>query len=319
MTMAGAYSFKFGLIADIQYVDAEDGTDFTGTQVRRYRNSLEVLRGAVKRWSEAEGVEFIAQLGDIIDVKARDNKTSDDDCEKVLKELRKCKSNSLVNIIGNHDLYNFKRDQLDILLNTKRNGDTWYSFKPLASSPLRMIVLDSYDISTIEGTTVDNTQAAFTYLSKHNPNDITKFGGDWSAGLTGLDKRFMPYNGMMGDKQLSWLRDTLSAAEAAGESAVLLSHAPLCPGGCDPICLLWNYQDVLDIIMKSGSVIAVFAGHDHDGGYKLDEGVHHLTLPSPLLCKGDEMAFATIEVFQDSMVVRGEGMRLPKELKIKIV
>merc|ERR1712183_755508 len=112
-----------------------------------------------------------------------------------------------------------------------------------------MIVLDSYDISTIEGTTVDNTQAAFTYLSKHNPNDITKFGGDWSAGLTGLDKR-LPYNGMMGDKQLSWLRETLSAAEAAGESAVLLSHAPLCPGGCDPIFLLWNYQDVLDIIMK---------------------------------------------------------------------
>merc|ERR1711892_645606 len=102
---------RFGVIADVQYVDAEDGTDFTGTQVRRYRNSLEVLRGAVKRWSEAEGVEFIAQLGDIIDVKARDNKTSDDDCEKVLKELRKCKSNSLVIIIGNHDLYNFKRDQ----------------------------------------------------------------------------------------------------------------------------------------------------------------------------------------------------------------
>jgi len=31
------------------------------------------------------------------------------------------------------------------------------------------------------------------------------------------------------------------------------------------------------------------------------------------------MAFATIEVFQDSMVFRGEGMGLPKELKIKFV
>jgi len=310
---------RFGVIADVQYVDAEDGTDFTGVQVRRYRNSLEVLKTAVKRWSEGEGVEFVAQLGDMLDVKARDNKTAIADCDTVLTELKKCKSKSIVNIIGNHDLYCFKREQLAGALNTKTNGETWYSFKPVEHVPLRVIVLDSYDISTIEGSTEENTKAAFTFLSKHNPNDITKFGGDWSAGLTGLDKRFMPYNGMVGAKQLSWLRETLTAAAAAGESAVLLSHAPLCPGGCDPICLLWNYQDVLDVIRESDNVIAVFAGHDHEGGYKLQDGVHHLTFPSPLLCNGDELAFATVEIYQDCMVVRGEGMQLPKELEIKFV
>ena len=310
---------RFGVIADIQFVDAEDGTDFTGVQVRRYRNSLEVLKIAVKRWSEGEGVEFVAQLGDIIDVKARDKGSALEDCETVLSVLKKCKTKGLVNIIGNHDLYCFKRDKLNSLLNTKRDEHTWYSFKPINESPLRIVVLDSYDISTIEGSSEKNTQAAFTFLAQHNPNDITRFGGDWSAGLAGLDKRFMPYNGMVGEEQLAWLRETLAASSSSGESVVILSHAPLCPGGCDPICLLWNYQEVLDVIKESEVVVAVFAGHDHDGGYKVHEGVHHLTFPSPLLCKEDDIAFATVEMYQGCMVFRGEGMGLPKELEMKYI
>jgi len=310
---------RFGVIADVQFVDADDGTDFTGVQVRRYRNSLEVLKIAVKRWSEGEGVEFVAQLGDIIDVKARDKGSALEDCETVLAELKKCKTNSIVNIIGNHDLYCFKRDKLNCLLNTQRDGHTWYSFKPISDNPLRIVVLDSYDISTIEGSSAKNTQAAFTFLSQHNPNDITRFGGDWSAGLAGLDKRFMPYNGMVGEEQLAWLRETMASSAASGESVVILSHAPLCPGGCDPICLLWNYQEVLDVIKEGQVVVAVFAGHDHEGGYKVHEGVHHLTFPSPLLCKGDDTAFATVEMYLGCMVFRGEGMGLPRELEMKYV
>ena len=80
---------KFGMIADIQYVDADDATDFTGKQKRSYRNSLEVVKKAVKRWSEGEGVQFVAQLGDLVDEKARTNGTEVADCEKVLEELHK--------------------------------------------------------------------------------------------------------------------------------------------------------------------------------------------------------------------------------------
>jgi manganese-dependent ADP-ribose/CDP-alcohol diphosphatase len=32
-----------------------------------------------------------------------------------------------------------------------------------------------------------------------------------------------------------------------------------------------------------GTVIAVFSGHDHDGGYAKDEnGIHYIVLPAPL-------------------------------------
>jgi manganese-dependent ADP-ribose/CDP-alcohol diphosphatase len=307
---------KFGIIADIQYVDADDATDFTGKQKRSYRNSLEVVRKAVKKWSNGEGVEFIAQLGDLIDGKAKTNGTEAAACDKVLEELNKCKSKFLINIIGNHDLYNFKRDQLEFLLKTKIDGTTWYSFKPSAASPLRIVVLDSYDVSTIEGTTAENTKAATNFLTKHNHNDISTFGVDWSEGLVGTERRFVPYGGMISSLQLSWVKQTLTAAASAGEAAVILLHTPLCPGACNPLCLLWNYQDVLDIITESGSVIAVFAGHDHDGGYQLLDGVHHFTLPSPLLCLGEELAFATVELFQDRLVVNLEGNRLPQVVDI---
>merc|ERR1712215_283291 len=194
--------FSFGVIADIQYVDAEDATDFSGKQKRRYRNSLEVVKKAVKKWSNGDGVEFVAQLGDLIDGKAKANGTVDADCETVLKELSKCRSKYLINIIGNHDLYNFKRNQLENLLQIMREGSTWYSFKPSVVSQLRIVVLDSYDVSTIEGITETTTQKAVAYLSEMNPNDISSFGVDWSEGLSGTDRRFMPYNGMLSKEQL---------------------------------------------------------------------------------------------------------------------
>jgi len=203
-----------------------------------------------------------------------------------------------------------------MLFNTRRDGNSWFSFKPREECPIRIVVLDSYDISTIEGSKPDNTDAAFKFLSLHNPNYITRFGGDWSAGLTGLKKRFMPYNGMISEDQMKWLKSTLVEAASEKESVIILTHAPFCPSGCDPICLLWNYQEVLNIINGSGNVIAVFPGHDHEGGYKLNERVHHITFPSPLLCRSEEAVFATVELYEDYLMFKGEGKGLPKELQI---
>ena len=64
--------FSFGVIADIQFADADDGQDFKKTVVRRYRNTLTVLHKAVDMWlAQAEDlgypIQLIAQLGDIID------------------------------------------------------------------------------------------------------------------------------------------------------------------------------------------------------------------------------------------------------------
>ena len=59
---------------------------FSGKQKRSYRNSLEVVKKAAAVWRE-NGVEFVAQLGDIIDSRAKEHKGSELECEKVSADL----------------------------------------------------------------------------------------------------------------------------------------------------------------------------------------------------------------------------------------
>jgi hypothetical protein len=47
------------------------------------------------------------------------------------------------------------------------------------------------------------------------------------AGLEGLDRRFVPYNGAVSAQQLAWARDEAGAAHAAGQAVVLLIHTPV--------------------------------------------------------------------------------------------
>ena len=123
---------------------------------------------------------LVAQLGDLLDVKnttneERDGSTSLEAFSKVWSVVSKSTCKDFVNVIGNHELYNFSRTKLDELLDVKRGGsDTWYTFLPVKGSKLRVVMLDPYQVSTIEGSTEENTKSAFDYLRKHNPNDITK-------------------------------------------------------------------------------------------------------------------------------------------------
>ena len=163
-----------------------------------------------------EHVAVVAQLGDLVDVKnttgeggKRDSTTSLEALAKVQSVLSESACKEFVNIIGNHELYNFTRSKLDEVLDVKRGGvNTWHSFLPLADSKVlltggsgqyckrrqcqifanivrtinnieygnqvRLVVLDPYQVSTIEGSTGENTKAAFDYLRTHNANDITK-------------------------------------------------------------------------------------------------------------------------------------------------
>lgn len=61
-------AFRFGVIADVQYADMDDSSNFAGTRTRRYRHSLRVLEEAVAYWNDqVPDAAFVAQLGDLID------------------------------------------------------------------------------------------------------------------------------------------------------------------------------------------------------------------------------------------------------------
>ena len=226
---------------------------------------MNIVREAAETWKEEE-VDFVVQLGDIIDGRAKENKGSVIECCKVLEELQKSDCKFMVNIIGNHELYNFHRGELDKRLGVLRDGFSWYSFKPWESLPLRFVVLDGYDISTIQGMDDEKTSEAKRFLKMHNPNDIDTFGVEWSKGLQGISKRFMPYNGMVGAEQMQWFKETLKKSCEGEESVIILSHIPIHPDAADNLCLLWNYQEVLEVIKAHPCTVAVLAGHDHEVG-----------------------------------------------------
>ena len=108
---------------------------------------------AVDHWNSQGDVLLLAQLGDLVYVKnvKEDGGTerSEDAVAEVKKVLDDCVCKDVVNVVGNHDLYNFRREKLEEVLDVTRGGrKTWHSFSPLAG--FRIVVLDSLHVSTIQ-------------------------------------------------------------------------------------------------------------------------------------------------------------------------
>lgn len=169
----------FGVIADIQYADAEDGYDFGGCRRRYYRQSLAQLRAAVEAWAaERPPLAFVLQLGDSIDGLNARSGAAEGALERVLAALRRLPV-PVHHAWGNHELYNFSRARLAHSgLRSRPAGPAAgpagdcqaYHFSPAAR--LRVVVLDAYDLSTL-GREPDSPryQESLRLLREKNPND----------------------------------------------------------------------------------------------------------------------------------------------------
>lgn len=95
--------------ADIQYCDCDDASNFAGTEIRAYRGSLSQTAQAVAHWN-ACGVDFVVQLGDLIDGQNAgkygaglhfDEPQSEVAFSAVASELAQCRV-PIFHAIGNH-------------------------------------------------------------------------------------------------------------------------------------------------------------------------------------------------------------------------
>ncbi|GBG24184.1 Manganese-dependent ADP-ribose/CDP-alcohol diphosphatase [Hondaea fermentalgiana] len=211
----------------------------------------------------AQGVQTVVQLGDLIDGKNAASKDKKAAFQRVLEEFEGFPD--VHHIIGNHDLYNLTKAELAAVFATTKR-DPYYSFEPC--SGWRGIILDSYELTVIGP---DATKEAEAMLSASNPNDWRKPGVDFQTGLEGAMKRFVPYNGAVGDAQLKWLRAQLAEAHDAGQRVLVFVHIPLHPlaqqAAYRYTCLPWNYHAILSVLESTDAeVAAVFSGHDHSGG-----------------------------------------------------
>jgi len=264
--------FSFGLVADIQYADkATHGA-------RRYRESLGKLARCVAEWNEHR-LAFVVQLGDIIDGNASPEATRRD-LDNVLSVLGGLEA-PMYHVIGNHCL-SMPRSELLKRLHLDRG---YYDF---ARGGWRFIVLDTMDVSVMGWpTSSPNYKAAEAYLKRH--------------------PKARRYNGGVGAEQKRWLVRRLAEAAGAGQHVVVFGHHPLVREASHADLLLWNHEQVAQILERAGCVVAYFCGHDHAGGYARRNGVHYVTLPGLVEAPRGGNAYATVGVYDDRLVIAGTG------------
>lgn len=290
--------FSFSVISDVQYVDAKPGRNYLKTRKRDYRNSLLICKKAGDT-ARLENVSFALQLGDIIDRKNANAKKSSKAINEVLSSFKNIK---LYSVVGNHDLYNFSLNELSQKLKIPFNG--YYHFSPFPG--FRFVVLNTYDFSVINPKTKD---AAYKYLAKYNMNNLDN-KNSWFVGLKGLNRRFVPYNGALSHDQINWFQNILDYSDNENEKVIVLSHQPIHPKSCENSALIWNYRKILDMMIDTNCVIAHFAGHDHSGGLKYDNGILFKTFNSPLEVESDETSWSVVDIYADKMIIRDKGINI---------
>jgi len=121
-------------------------------------------------------------------------------------------------------------------------------------------------------------------------------------------------HGVLGAKQLKWLRATLRQAEDNNERVILFNHYALLESTAK-FRRMKDPQPVLALLNQSNAVVAYFAGHDHVGGYDLHNGIHHLTVKA-MVESPTKSTYATVTVYRDHLKVTGYGDEPSRDLPL---
>jgi manganese-dependent ADP-ribose/CDP-alcohol diphosphatase len=158
---------------------------FAGNVKRHYRGAFRTLERAVDWWrSLRTPPAFIAQLGDLLDGVNVKSGNSVPALEAALEQLERAPCPS-VNIVGNHELYNFDRAALSAASWLRHGDREYYSFAPAAG--WRVVVLDPYQLALI-GLAADDPRRleAVELIARKNPGvHPSGSGGEWFAHVSG--------------------------------------------------------------------------------------------------------------------------------------
>ncbi|MCM8534712.1 MAG: metallophosphoesterase [Lentisphaeraceae bacterium] len=230
-------SFKIGVLADIQYEDADDHKKC------QYRQSLSKLDSAVKTLNSHE-LDFVVQLGDLV------NKNLSS-FSPVLERLEKLTAPTF-HVLGNHDFIveDLEKPTIPFVLNMPSR---YYSFD---QEGWRFIFLDGSDLSLNA-----YPENSHMYKISQKALDQVTSKSEW-------------WNGALSETQMKWLAASLSDAELKQKKVAIFCHFPITP---DSRFTLWNSDKVLELIQSYSSVKCWFSGHHHEGSYSFLEKKHFLT------------------------------------------
>jgi 3',5'-cyclic AMP phosphodiesterase CpdA len=265
--------FRFGIIADVQYCDAEPAGK------RFYRNSPQKLEQCVTDLN-THGLSFTIQLGDFID---RDFHSF----QRVLPIYQSLRGPTY-HVLGNHDFSVASEKKGDVLrcLGLERG---YYDFQV---NGWRFVVLDGNDLS-LHARRKNSPQ----YNRAVELHRALRAAGRSNANT---------WNGGIGAEQMQWLKERLDAAEQAAEKVVLFCHYPVYPEDAHN---LWNCEEIVEVLSSCDHVVAYIAGHNHGGHYGHLDGVHYLTMQG-MVDTPETNAYAVAEVFPNRIEIVGVG-RVP--------
>lgn len=232
-------------------------------------------------------VAFVVQLGDLIDGKGPEAVENLVGATAVLREY----PGPLYHVAGNHCL----GAPLDRYLEETGLDAPYYTF---SINGIRFIVLHGMDINP-ESKPETTSDKARKNLLNHDP---------W-ANL---------YCGAVGEEQIHWLERQLDETRESREQVILFCHFPLLKETSDePHGLLWNHDEVTDVLRRYDNIIACFTGHLHRSAYLKRYGIHFMTM-APFLKRNEPPHYSCgmIELDNASMTVYDQNLDKLHTLKI---
>ncbi len=267
---------SFGVIADLQYCNAAPFKN------RFYRNAIDKLNKAIAVFNDQK-LDFVINLGDMID---RDWESFD----TILPLFNQMKA-PVYHVLGNHD-YEVK-DEKKAEVSSKIGIERYYDF---SLNGWRFIVLDGNEISTFA-----NLPATSEYENAEKLLKSMELAQKINANF---------WNGGVGEKQMAWLRSTLSKAEKENERSIIFCHYPLYPPNKHN---LLNTEEMLSLIKNYKGVKMWLNGHNHDGNYGLFWGVHFLNVKGMVEGQAD-LVFSVVQLYENRIKVVGFGNEISATL-----
>ncbi|MFW5832702.1 MAG: metallophosphoesterase [Pseudomonadota bacterium] len=270
---------RFGLIADPQYAALPPWQD------RHYARSLAKLEAALDELNRHD-LAFVATLGDVID---RDWASFADILPIYERARHPCRF-----VLGNHD-FAVASERLAEVPAALGLDQRYGSF---AIAGIRFVLLDSTETSLFahpQGSPA-HQQAEATLRALEEAGAINA----------------QPWNGGMGDVQARWLAEELGGAASRGERVVVLSHYPVFPSNAHN---MWGDAELVTRLTASGTVVAHFSGHNHDGNYGVVGGTHFVNLTG-MVETADTNAFAIVDLHADRLEIRGFGREPTRSLAL---
>ena len=260
----------FGIITDIHF----------STHRRRSATAINAVAD-LRLWVEKckkKKVDFLLQLGDLIKGTEQYKWQELHQSSSILSEF----SGTIHHVIGNHCLAIPRRE----LLTALEMPCAYFSFK---DKGFRFIVIDGMDVSIHSEPETQEDKNTFKYFLALPENH--------------------DYCGAVGSRQKAWLKNELETAMLAGEKVIVISHLPLLPETTDAkYGLLWNHQEIFDLVSSFTAVKVCLCGHYHFGSYVQKKGIHFLVLPA-FITRYEHPFFSSgfIEVEIGRMVTRNQN------------